>query len=123
MPKRNPPSSYHALAEARGFSWIGPEVRSTMHKTGWQCRPKGCIWYAPYNNIQKGGGCPICNKRSHRTDEAYHDLAKDHRIGWLGPNTPDRDFQTNWICRYGHMWNASYNQIDSGMECPCAECQ
>ncbi len=121
MPRRNKPDHYHTMAKERGITWLEQIPKSVMQKTGWQC-PKGHIWYAPYNNIQKGGGCPICNKRSHRTDDAYHNLAKDKNLGWLGPNTPERTLPTNWVCSYGHMWNASFEEIAADQHCPiCGE--
>ena len=53
------PADYEALAQGRGFHWLGPEVANTLTKTGWQCA-QGHHWQARYNDIRQGGGCPTC---------------------------------------------------------------
>lgn len=53
------PTDYEALAEARGFVWLGPETSTTMLKTTWQCS-RGHRWQAHYHSIRNGSGCPDC---------------------------------------------------------------
>lgn len=53
------PDDYHALAESRGFKWLGPQVRINRAKTIWEC-DKGHQWKASYSNIKQERGCPIC---------------------------------------------------------------
>ena len=43
----------HALAEERGFHWLGPEVPNSRTKTSWECQ-WGHPWKAPYSIIQQG---------------------------------------------------------------------
>lgn len=50
---------YYDLAKIRGFSWVGPMVRTVVTKTGWECK-NGHYWKAVYSAIQQGSGCPIC---------------------------------------------------------------
>lgn len=59
------PAHYHALAEKRGFRWIGPEVPNVGTKTVWECG-RGHRWKATYNAIQQERGCPACAKRKKR---------------------------------------------------------
>jgi hypothetical protein len=116
MPKHKSPAAYHSLAEQRGFTWLGPLPQNTMGKTGWQCE-QGHVWYAPYHNLNDRSGCPLCNPRSHRTDETYFSLAAATGLTWLGPNPPNRDALTNWQCVEGHRWAASYREIAAGQRC------
>jgi hypothetical protein len=57
MPKT--PGDYHALAAARGFRWLGPEVPNTGTRTWWEC-DQGHRWEARYDNIKQGTSCPSC---------------------------------------------------------------
>jgi hypothetical protein len=50
---------YHALAESRGYQWVGPEAANTKTKTFWRC-PEKHSWDATYNNIAKRTNCPYC---------------------------------------------------------------
>jgi len=51
---------YHALADVRGFRWVGSKLpKNTMTKTTWECE-NGHHWRSHYNNISFGSGCPDC---------------------------------------------------------------
>lgn len=52
---------YTALAEKRGFLWIGSRPKRTDEKTKWRCE-HGHKWDAAYQNIKSGTGCPTCAK-------------------------------------------------------------
>lgn len=51
--------SYYALAEKRGFTWVGPIPATTNHKSLWIC-DKGHQWQARYSDLLHGVGCPQC---------------------------------------------------------------
>ena len=53
------PADYRALAQARGFRWLGPKAANARTKTGWQCA-EGHRWMARYSNFRQGSGCPVC---------------------------------------------------------------
>lgn len=56
------PGDYRNLATERGFEWLGPEVSNvTVSKTQWRCS-KGHEWWARYNSVQQGSGCPVCGE-------------------------------------------------------------
>jgi hypothetical protein len=50
---------YHAIAEGRGYQWLGPATLNAKSKTEWQCK-KGHSWLGTYNDLQVGQGCPKC---------------------------------------------------------------
>ena len=114
------PADYHALAEERGFRWLGPEVPNTSTKTSWECE-RGHRWEAPYSSIQQGRGCPVCAGRARKTPADYHTLAEKRGFRWLGPNASYTKTKTTWECAQGHRWEARYNDIQKGSGCPfCA---
>jgi very-short-patch-repair endonuclease len=125
MPRRKAPPDYHALAEKRGFRWLGPEVANTQTKTGWQCK-HGHRWEAAYSSIREGTGCPTCvlerrGEAFRRRPEDYLALAEQEGFLWLGPEVPNTKTKTGWECKQGHQWEARFNDIQQGSGCPfCA---
>lgn len=118
---RKTPEDYHKMAQAYGFKWIGPEVKSVIYQTTWECI-KGHQWKARYNNIQGGQGCPYCAGKARKIPQDYHDLAKGRGFKWLGPEVKGAKFKTTWECGKGHQWEAKYNAIKDGRGCPyCPE--
>lgn len=114
------PADYCALADQRGFQWLGPEVPNVLAKTVWECE-SGHQWEAPYNGIQQGYGCPFCAGIAPKTPDDYHALAAERGFRWLGPEVPDIKSKTGWVCQLEHQWEARYNDIQQGTGCPaCA---
>lgn len=58
---RKIPADYHALAEKRGFKWIGPAVSNVGTKTTWECE-HGHHWQAAYDYIRGGARLPVVCK-------------------------------------------------------------
>jgi very-short-patch-repair endonuclease len=115
------PADYHALAEERGFCWLGPEVSNIHTKTSWECE-KGHHWQATYHNIQQGSSCPVCYGNVPKTSADYHTLAEERGFRWLGPEVPNVTTKTVWECEQGHRWEAPYSYIQQGRGCPvCAD--
>ena len=114
VPKK--PSDHHALAEARGFRWLGHEVRSGHMKTMWECSA-GHQWAAPYTCIQQGKGCLICAGKARRTPAEYHALATQRGLEWLGPAVTNARTKTTWQCSQGHKWESPYKEILKGYGC------
>lgn len=114
--KLKTPDDYHALAEERGFDWLGPLPKTTHYKTGWRC-PEGHNWEAPYGSIQQGIGCPHCAGKARKTPADYHAIARENSIEWLGPFPKTVLDDTIWGCPNGHEWQARYNSIQQGRGC------
>jgi L-alanine-DL-glutamate epimerase-like enolase superfamily enzyme len=114
------PVDYHALAEERGFRWLGPGVADTMTRTSWECEQRH-RWETPYSSIQQGRGCPVCAGRVAKTPADYHALAEERGFLWLGPEVADTKTKTSWECEKSHRWEAPFNSIQQGRSCPfCA---
>lgn len=108
---------YYALAEQRGFIWCGPEVSNVSTKTWWSCN-YGHKWSAHYSNIRNGTGCPFC-ARGIKSAADFHILAKKNGFEWLGQELPpNTQSKTPWKCSERHIWESTYNIIQSGKGCP-----
>jgi len=111
---------YHALAEQRGFRWLGDEVGDIRTKTPWEC-DQGHRWEACYKDIRQGSGCPVCASKRSKTSADYHALAAERGFRWLGPEVSRTNIKTGWECARGHRWEARYGSIQQGTGCPaCA---
>jgi len=108
---------YSALAKQRGFKWIGGNPGSVLEKTLWECS-EGHQWEARYSDIDTGYGCPFCAGTIPKTPADYHELAAERGFRWLGPEVPTTHDKTTWECGEGHLWEARYNDIQSGRGCP-----
>ena len=118
--QRKKPEDYYALAEERGFRWLGPEVPNTKTKTVWECEQGHC-WEANYSNIQQGRGCPYCSNKVPLSPLDYHTLAQERGFRWLGPEVSNNATKTVWECEDGHQWEAAYGNVQQGKGCPfCA---
>ena len=115
LPKE--PADYHAIAEKRGFRWLGPEVPNTQTRTDWKCA-QGHQWQGRYGDIQQGKGCPICGGRLPKEPADYHALADKRGFRWLGPEVSNVRTKTGWACDRGHEWQTTYDSIQGGRDCP-----
>ncbi len=108
---RRKADAYVAVAEARGYVWLGPEVRSTKYATNWQC-PNGHIWSASFNNFQKGTNCPRClgYVNGVRVSEQQKQLAAlvggelNYKVGRYSVDValPELMFALEYDCHYWH---------------------
>ncbi|MCA9731182.1 DEAD/DEAH box helicase family protein [candidate division KSB1 bacterium] len=56
--------------------------------------------------------------RKKKTREDYHILAESRGFRWLGPEVSTTKTLTTWECPRGHQWQAIYNNIQQGRDCP-----
>lgn len=122
--RRHKAEAYHALAACRGWEWLGTHVPTALQKTLWKCS-NGHIIEKNFNNVQRGQGCPHCYGNTPKTAEDYHALAQKRGFEWLGEHPVGVSRPTKWRCAAGHIWEASYGNIDGrGSGCPkCAAVQ
>ncbi|MBE2197472.1 MAG: tyrosine-type recombinase/integrase [Anaerolinea sp.] len=124
-PTRHTPEDYHALAVARGFVWLGPEVANVRTPTGWRC-DRGHVWQASFGNVRMGmrtgTGCPTCARQRRRFgEEMYHALATERGFVWHGPMPQNSHGKSEWACGRGHRWLTTYKNVREGKGCPtCA---
>lgn len=110
---------YYILAKKKKFKWVGEALPKNIHtKTLWECS-KEHMWWAEYNSINGGSGCPFCANKASKTEQNYNNLARSRGFKWVGGVLPkDSKTKTLWECEKGHRWEAVYNNIYSGSSCP-----
>ncbi|HEX6370862.1 MAG TPA: zinc-ribbon domain-containing protein [Longimicrobium sp.] len=120
------PEAYHALAERRGFRWIGEYPGSARRKTEWRCG-RGHVWRTTYERLAGGRGCPACAKAGHEArcardrhrGEDYRAAGEKAGLEWLGPLPRSAHGKTKWRCRgCGREWSASFHKLTQGRACP-----
>lgn len=114
---RKTPEDYQAVARARGFEWLGPEVSKVNMKTTWRCS-RGHLWQTTYTRVRRGHGCPTCPHGPRKMPADYHALARRRGFEWLGPEAPTVRTKTWWRCSFGHEWFARYEILRMGYGCP-----
>ena len=119
--QRYGPSHYLALAESRGFKWVGDTIIDCRTNTLWQC-DVGHIWGDSWDDIKAGSRCPECYKEVrgdiHRYGpDQYKELAKNRQIEWLGPEVRRTDQKTLWRCENGHRFRSTYDDLKQGKGC------
>lgn len=114
---------YAALAAQRGIFWIGPMPQRTEFLTEWQCH-LGHRWFAKFSNVyHRASGCPECSYEQRQSSrrlkpDAYYRLAEKRGFIWLGSHVTSTNAKTTWQCRSNHAWEATYNNISNGTNCP-----
>ncbi len=121
MPARKTVCDYQFLATRRGFVWLGPFPRNSKAPTTWRCQ-NGHEFPACYNNVDQGMRCGFCTRaetarKQRHSKAAYHSLAEQRGIFWLGPPVNSAHEPTVWECALGHRWPARYNAIQQGTGC------
>jgi hypothetical protein len=117
MHRRKTPADYHALAEKRGFRWLGLKVPGVRAKTTWECED-GHQWQASFDSVRRGSGCPVCAGNLPKEPADYHAIAEKRGFRWLGPEVPNTQTRTDWKCAQGHQWQGRYGDIQQGKGCP-----
>lgn len=108
---------YIALAEEKGFEWVGVEAPRTTHDpTEWRC-VNGHTWNARYHDIQGGNKCPHCSGRAKKTEDDYRILASSIGFEWLGPKLVGTHEKTKWTCQNGHLLETTYSSLQQGKGC------
>jgi len=107
---------YRALADKRGFTWVGPSTLNTRTRTGWVCA-EGHRWDATYSSVFGGSGCPECSGNLRKTIADFCRVADERGFLWLGPLVVNSKTQTEWQCPKGHTWFAPFNAVQQGNGC------
>ena len=73
-------------------------------------------------------GCRECQGEDHgeqlrHPPAAYHALARERGIAWLGPDVKGALEPTVWECVNGHRWSARYNTVQQGYGCKFCSAQ
>lgn len=96
------------------------EYKNSRSKMEFVCISCDYTWYAVYNNVIRGSGCPKCSKRRRLTNDIIDcDLEKENRNIIRIGDCVDSYTPIEWKClKDGHIWKQKPNSIRSGWGCP-----
>jgi len=77
----------------------------------------GYVWETKPNVIKNGSWCPKCANKVKSIDDEIS-LAPLKNGYCLSKQYNNSVEKMTWKCSDGHIWNASFNQIQSGNWCP-----
>lgn len=102
------PADYHALANYKGFQWVGSYTGKVTDLTTWKCS-QGHLFDMAYSVLRKPRyGCPKCHRYQ---PEDYHVRAARFGHTWLGPEVRNTTSKTAWRCAHGHEWKVSFQSL------------
>lgn len=85
-----------------------------------QCN-NGHIWETKYDNIRKNSWCPYCSNKNKKSIIDANKLAKRYDGVCLSTKYINNKTKLKWLCKYGHVWEATFNDINHNRWCPeCA---
>jgi hypothetical protein len=106
------------LAISRGGLCLSNQYESVFSPLLWRCA-KGHEWEAtPTSLISSKSWCPHCAGCFRGNLEECQKLAKEKGGACLSNNYTNNRTKLQWVCRSGHIWEASFNHIKFGSWCP-----
>lgn len=118
---RLPEDDYLNIGLTRGVKWIGDTVPKTgKHKTLWECIQQGHIWETSYASIAYNSNtCPYCSGNALKTEDDYHELARQSDLIWMGDKLPKNNKEkTLWECLHEHVFERSFHGFLQTAKCP-----
>jgi len=114
----------HVRADAlkRNGIFLSEKYDGNMIKYEWQCE-RGHVWEASVSNIKRGRWCPYC-ARGNRVKAKKIGITKVQEVASRrGFKLLSTEYENNyaplkWECGNGHIWKASYANINKGRNCP-----
>lgn len=105
------------IAKSNGGKCLSKTYVNAHSQLEWSCKI-GHIWAATYNNIQQGKWCPTCSGNTQASLGACVDLARANGGTCLADEYTNAHVKLEWECCNGHIWAATYNNIQQGKWCP-----
>ena len=113
MSRRKTEDDYRIVAIDRGIEWVNNELPKNAYvKTGWRCQTNH-QWFASYNSISQGSGCPSCSGNAPLTESDYRNVGADMGVEWIGSELPrNTRATTRWREKAtGEVRETSYSKI------------
>lgn len=115
----------HPLLAMQANGWDPTTKTAESHiSASWKCE-KGHEWFAQINSRSRGRSCPICSNQ--KTISGINDLKTTHpeianqAYGWDSTIVnAGSHVKKDWICTFGHIWDAAINtrMRGTGQGCP-----
>lgn len=105
------------IAQLHGGACLSSVYFDSVLKLDFKCNKCNFIWKASPNAIKNGTWCPNCANKIRSIDNAI-ELANNKNGKCLSLIYKNSIEKMKWQCNLDHIWDASYNQIQSGDWCP-----
>src|SRR3989338_564054 len=104
------------IARKRGGKCLSNKYKNIQMKLKWQCSERH-VWDAKASHIKDGSWCPYCDGR-HLSIDNMQEIAKEKCGQCLSKAYQSAHSKLKWECKNGHIWAATYANIQSGRWCP-----
>ena len=108
------------LAKQNNGKCLSKKYINANTKLRWQCE-FGHTWNATPCGISGGQWCPYCAGNAKKTMRNMHELAEEKNGKCISKKYINSKTNLKWMCKYGHEWEATPNNVKKGHWCPeCA---
>lgn len=105
------------LASEHGGKCLSDQYTNPHTKLRWQCS-KGHVWESEPNGIRAGHWCGKCSEKEKHTLLDAQKLAESRGGKCLSKKyISSRAELMIWKCKEGHVWKASYDNVNRGTWC------
>jgi hypothetical protein len=109
---------YQLIAKKLGGELLSKKYIDSETPLRWKCG-KGHIWSKAPQSIRSGVWCPVCSEENRKLKiEDLQDLAAKLEGELLTKEYAFSHIKMEWLCKRGHTWMASANNIKRGGWCP-----
>lgn len=109
MSKRKSRKDYVTEGELRGMTFLGPVPKSVRDMTMWECNICGRVHEKSLSAVRRRP-C-ICRTDKVLDEQAYHDMAYEYSIKWIGNKKPKNQYEkTDWLVGE-NAFSESYHRL------------
>jgi len=105
------------VAKSRCGELLSRKYYGSKVKLKWKCK-KGHIWEATPASVKNKRWCPACGGTKKLTLQHAIKLGKEKNGKCLSKVYVNSKSKLEWQCDKGHIWNASYSNVQNGKWCP-----
>lgn len=112
----------HELARKEKGKCLSETYPDNSNRLLWECS-EGHVWPASFFSVQSGSWCRVCKcnavgGRKRKTVEDAQHLASLKNGKFLSETYVNVKTKYKWECSKGHVWSATYNDIQKNHWCP-----
>lgn len=107
----------YRLAEKHNGKCLSINYVNCDDKLDWRCE-NGHKFKMSLHLVKKGHWCPKCAGNKKLTLSHVRKVAKERGGKCLSQEYINSKTKLKWQCKFGHIWEATYNNINRGKWCP-----
>jgi hypothetical protein len=106
----------HKFAHTKNGKFLSTDFSFASSKYKWECS-KGHIFDACFSSVKLGSWCGVCAGNKRKSIEDCHKIADLKNGKCLSKEYKTAHDHYQWECCKGHVWEATYNEIQQGRWC------